>query len=128
MIAMTADPTKSKRRWFQFRLRALLIAVAVVAVPMAWVGWQLDWIRERRWVLDGKHNLVERYVRSDDTYGGLPVKAPGYLGFFGETGIAIIVCGEQSKEDINRVLELFPEANVGYIPIGSQSLVVLPED
>jgi hypothetical protein len=31
-------PTPTRRRWFQFRLRTLLIVVAVVAVPLAWIA------------------------------------------------------------------------------------------
>ena len=31
-------PSNSPRRWLRFRLRTLLIAVAVVAVPLAWIA------------------------------------------------------------------------------------------
>jgi hypothetical protein len=42
--AVEAEPTL---RWYQFRLRTLLIGVAALAVASAWVGHQLDWIRQR---------------------------------------------------------------------------------
>ncbi len=42
----------SPRRRFQFRLRTLMIVVAVVAIPCAYVGWQAKIVRERRALLD----------------------------------------------------------------------------
>ena len=36
----------------RFRLRTLMIVVAVLAVPMAWVGYSLRWIEERRVALE----------------------------------------------------------------------------
>ncbi|HEY2838609.1 MAG TPA: hypothetical protein VGJ26_05655 [Pirellulales bacterium] len=37
-----ADNSRPRRRWFQFRLRTLLVLIAVVALPLAWIA------RERR--------------------------------------------------------------------------------
>jgi hypothetical protein len=33
-----ADPPKRKRRWFQFSLRTLMIAVTLLAMVLAYVG------------------------------------------------------------------------------------------
>ena len=38
---------KPRRRWWQFRLRTLLVAVVVLSIPLAWIGYSLNWIRER---------------------------------------------------------------------------------
>jgi hypothetical protein len=43
-----AEPPKRQRRWFQFRLRTLLIVVTLLAVPCAYVGWQARIVTERR--------------------------------------------------------------------------------
>jgi hypothetical protein len=43
-----AEPPKRKRRSFQFSLRTLVIAVAVLAVPCAYVGWQAKIVKERK--------------------------------------------------------------------------------
>ena len=43
-----AEPPKRKRRWFQFRLRSLLIGVTLLAVVCGYVGWQAGIVRERR--------------------------------------------------------------------------------
>jgi hypothetical protein len=52
--AMEADPPKRKRRWFQFSLRTLIGAVAIVVMP--WVirlpivrGWYRRGEIERDW-------------------------------------------------------------------------------
>jgi hypothetical protein len=46
---MEAEPSnKAKRRWFQFRLRTLMIVVTLLAVPLGYVGWQVKIVRERK--------------------------------------------------------------------------------
>ena len=44
----TAEPGKPRRRWFQFRLRTLLVIIAVASVCMA-IGVHLErkWMKER---------------------------------------------------------------------------------
>ena len=41
----------SPRRRFQFRLRTLMIGVTLLAVPLAYVGWQAKTVAERRALL-----------------------------------------------------------------------------
>jgi hypothetical protein len=41
------EPPKRKRRWYQFRLRTLMIAVTLLAVPLGYVGWQVRIVRHR---------------------------------------------------------------------------------
>jgi hypothetical protein len=43
-----ADPPKLKRRWFQFSLRTLLIAVTLLAVVCGYFGRQIELVRERK--------------------------------------------------------------------------------
>ena len=45
---MEAEPPKRKRRWYQFGLRTLMIAVTLLAVPLGYVGWQAKIVRERK--------------------------------------------------------------------------------
>ena len=51
-IPNTAEMAKAQRRWFQFRLRTLLIVVMVLAVPFGWFGWQVGTISYRKAALD----------------------------------------------------------------------------
>jgi hypothetical protein len=34
----TSQVPSTRRRWFQFRLRTILVAIAVMAVPLTWIG------------------------------------------------------------------------------------------
>lgn len=38
----------SKRRWWQFRLRTLLIAVLVLSLPLGWLSWRLKQAADQR--------------------------------------------------------------------------------
>jgi hypothetical protein len=40
-------PQPIRRRWYQFSLRTMFVAVTLVAIPLAWVGYSLSWIRQR---------------------------------------------------------------------------------
>ena len=43
----TTHQRKPSRRWFQFRLRTLLIGVAILAIPCGFLGWQFKAVRHR---------------------------------------------------------------------------------
>ena len=38
LATMAGMNTKPKRRWFRFSLRSLLVLIAVLAVPIVWLG------------------------------------------------------------------------------------------
>jgi hypothetical protein len=38
---MTITATKSRRRWFQFSLKALMVLVVVAAIPCGWLKWKM---------------------------------------------------------------------------------------
>src|SRR5689334_17777769 len=90
-------------RYFRFRLRTLMIAVLVLSVPLAWVAYSLNWIRER-------HRLIGeeavRFLRER----GEPIDGPAGLWIFGEPGaFEFLVEAEQARQRYQR---LFPEATV----------------
>lgn len=93
-------PRIIRRRWFRFSLRTLLALVVVTSIPLAWVGYSLNWIRER--------GRIERDIIAAEF--GFPT-APGGLWLFGETGFGTIVC-IGTPEDIENAKQLFPEAEV----------------
>jgi hypothetical protein len=47
-----ADPPKRKRRWFQFSLRSVLIAVTLLALACGWLGQKIDQKRKEREALE----------------------------------------------------------------------------
>ena len=92
-------------RFLQFRLRTLLIAVTVLAVPLAWVSYSLNWIRARR-------NLLNDRVVVDITDSWSFTDAPAGLGLFGEQGWRVLVYQGDSSRTIEDARRLFPEAQV----------------
>ena len=93
-----------RRRWFRFSLRTLFVVVTVLG---CWLGYQLNWIRER-------HAVLARQSPGGGT-GFWPGPRPGFLlqRLFREPGIGCIVVGEcVSDAEFNRILSLFPEATV----------------
>jgi hypothetical protein len=100
-----------KRRWFQFSLRGLLVAVTVAGVLLA---VQLSWLRQRREFLSRKTVLD-----SSVAYARTPVErpaAPGWLWWFGERGVKTLVVMEPGNAQVDAEMgdakRLFPEAEV----------------
>lgn len=101
---MTLDPS---RRRFRFSLWTLLV---VMTFCCCWLGFQLNWIRQRR-AFEARAG-VEAYVTVKK---GL-FNAPGLLQFFGEAGRATIVLHfpadptPAEMHDVQLARRLFPEA------------------
>src|SRR5581483_7350633 len=109
-----------------FRLRTLLIAVAVLAVPMAWVGYSLRWIAERRAALRDKDVRVVDHPEADS------IRAPAGLWLLGEAGYLHLRHGPQRQYPVH---ELFPEARISgpndlWYPFlrPGQKLVIIEEE
>jgi hypothetical protein len=116
---MTPAP---KRHWFRFSLRTLFVVVTVFG---CWLGYELNWIRQRRELMSRPN--VEALVWATEPPSW--PRAPGLLGLFGEKGrhqIKIVVdlplaptdevpLDRQRTADEQALLEraksLFPEAD-----------------
>ena len=113
---MGITPYRPKRRWLAFRLRTLLVFVAVASVPMAWVGHSLNWIRERHRLLDHGNCL-----QFGDCH------APGILRLLGEQGCEFLIYDPMrfGEAEVHR---LFPESNLigreGFGQQGTDDIVV----
>jgi hypothetical protein len=74
-----AEPRKRKRRWFQFSLRTLLIGVAIVAIPCAWLGKRIEQKRMEREevaaIVKLRGSVLYDY---QNVYGGKP-RGPEWL-------------------------------------------------
>ena len=107
---------KPRRRCsFAFRLRTLFVVVAVASIPMAWVGYSLNWIKQRHVAMKNQEALLivlgspfEPPTRRD---WFAPTAAPDALWLFGEKGVAVYfwVPGAPGIDECRR---LFPEAEV----------------
>lgn len=101
----------ARRRWYQFSLRTMFVLVTLACVVLAWVGYSLNWIRERRAILRTNAMDVSDWI-GILIPNGRPVerpRAPGGLWLFGEKGVTEIQSGASSVEHVRR---LFPEAVV----------------
>jgi hypothetical protein len=88
------------RRWFRFSLRTMFVLVTVVCV---WLGYQLNWIRQRREVLNSGEFLGFQEVDRES-------RPPSLLWLFGERGYSALACSKNvDKEAIER---LFPESTI----------------
>ena len=105
------------RRWFRFSLRTLFVLVTLFCV---WLGYQLNWVRQRREEIKcerveaGHTQMCFQTSAEPPTY-----QAPALLRFFGECGYASLwtrdfQTNEQSLAEAHRVRRLFPEATIYY--------------
>jgi hypothetical protein len=123
--------TAPKRRWFRFTLRTLFVVVTVFGI---WLGYELNWIRQRHAVLSGPH--VVSYVSGVNGVSPVQALAPWSLRLFGERGAYLVFlafvdderashCASPIENDerlgqlnsielfeLERVTQLFPEASV----------------
>jgi hypothetical protein len=96
----------------RFRLRTLLIAVAILALPMAWVSYSVNWIRQRHAALD-KWQLDNISDYKGITWpGSKPAQAPAFLWLFGEEGYDFIPWAPTARVDRATLATLFPEARI----------------
>ncbi len=101
--------TAPRRRWFAFSLRTLFVVVAVFG---CWLGWQLNWIRQRHEFV-ASLNPDYHFFRMEDENGD-PVRAPFPLFLFGEPGYSFVTPKDESEQGVGR--KLFPEARVDFVP------------
>ena len=100
-----------KRRWVRSSLLGFSIAGMLIA---CWVGYHLNWIRER-------HNakvffaIGQIELRFPDGTNKVEIQtwdAPWPLGWFGEKGQRFLMIeGSTPREEIDQILALFPEAD-----------------
>ena len=89
------------RRWFQWSLRTLFVVVTVFG---CWLGYEMNWIRQR-------HAALASGKASGDDPFGKPYTAepPGLLWLFGEPGYPQLV------------LRISPLADGQFEPIGADA-------
>ena len=126
---MTPAP---KRRWFRFAfsLRTLFIVVTVFG---CWLGYSLNWIKQRHAFIADEVLVRERHPTHDTWSASLagrsktPPRAPGMLWIFGEDGWSslevlaeAVTVDELTDHDWDRIMEarsLFPEAKIGTVHV-----------
>ena len=123
---LKTEPPKRKRRWFQFSLRTLMIGVALLAVPMGYVGWQAKIVRERTEMLatikaaGGEVMMLPSLpgvtlfpivIQNRKTVSRWRPTVPVIRRWLGDDVVVFLVLNPStSRKDIERVAALFPEA------------------
>jgi hypothetical protein len=94
----------------RFSLRTLLVLIALISIPLGWLAYQLNWIRERHKMLTQElPREYQEYREYNKTQPAILRPAPWPLRIFGEQGIVVIGVPKSQAE---RAAELFPEAAV----------------
>jgi hypothetical protein len=97
-----AEPPKRKRRWFQFRLRTLMIGVTLLA------GWQAKIVREREAMLS--HIWA---VNRSGLWTETRMTVPWLRGLLGDHAVPLIELPRNAdSEERERIQALFPEAKL----------------
>jgi hypothetical protein len=105
-----ADLPKRKRRWFQFRLRTLLIGVTLFCVVVGgYIGWQTKIVRARQaWLSSNRQTWHEgyftEYVREN------PVARPSWIRLWLGDDSYSQICAQPGV--IKEAVALFPEAQI----------------
>jgi hypothetical protein len=100
-----SDLPKLKRRWFQFSLRSLIIAVTLLALLSGYVVRQRAFVTERQQFLDDS----ARYVAYDDN----GPEVPWVRRLLGDRAILEIDLDLASdKGERQQIAALFPEAQI----------------
>jgi hypothetical protein len=87
-----------------FSLRALILLVGILAIPLGWIGWGMHCTRKRA-AFGNMHGTV--------FYVGFPDKMPWVLRICGAQPMARVLVSKQyfTVDDMQWIRELFPEAD-----------------
>jgi hypothetical protein len=108
----SAEPGKPRRRWFLFRLRTLLIVVALLAIPCGYVGWQVKMVRERTACRERMKDFVGFNAFPNPYATSLPPQpqVSSIRRLMGDEGVRTIFLLHEVDSD--EIQATFPEANV----------------
>jgi hypothetical protein len=104
----------SPRRRFQFRLRTLMIAVTLLAIPCGYLGWQAKIVRDRRAMIDRVVSIDNGFRMKIDFRMTEPaVSVPWIRRLLGDEAIDYIDLPLDTEiEERQRIRAAFPEAHI----------------
>ena len=101
-------PASPKRRWFQFKLRTLLVGVVLLSIPCTSSAHEIRIVRARaNWLGQHDWTLDEEYW---DARKVQPEAQPWYRRVFGDISVAYLKAHNPAESRTAK--ELFPEADV----------------
>jgi hypothetical protein len=108
-------PATPRRPW-QFGIGTMLLLVTVFGV---WLGWELNFIRERQaWIRDNEQALMPKPGSTREA------SIPWWRNSLGDRAIpSILVAMDASAQEREQLQSLFPEAEVWnfvspFVPVG----------
>ena len=109
------EPPKRRRRWFRFRLRTLLIAVTLLAVPLGYAGWQAKISRDRAAavaeVMGSGGMVIGAEGLTSKLANGRDYSIPFLRRWMGDRAVLQIFYKRgTADDDIRRLRSLFPQA------------------
>lgn len=102
--------TPPRRRWIQFGMRTMFVVVTAIAV---WLGWELNYIRERREF--SQRPRVLGFNQLESIHDGMGVDLPTipfWRRWLGDHAILNIAIRDSPEEDASDAMRLFPEAEI----------------
>ncbi|REK05440.1 MAG: hypothetical protein DWQ37_23260 [Planctomycetota bacterium] len=101
-----------KRHWFRYSLRTLLVLAAIFG---CWLGYQANWIRQRRAAVGWMATQAEHWHHMPiDQRPYFETDAPWTIRLWGEQGLSrvgVVVEPEQVDAKQRELERLFPEAD-----------------
>src|SRR5262245_9910567 len=99
----------------RFTLRTMLVLIALISVPVAWITYHVNWVsnRHRALVWARQHDVEYHYPDGD------PIPVSWTLSLLGETGIPemnVRMEKNEGREGLNDLIRLFPECHVSTDP------------
>jgi hypothetical protein len=116
--AMEAEPNKaatpkSKRRWFQFSLRTLLLVVTVFSfIAGGYTSWQRSIVNKRLAYLQAHSHFWENGTCVVLVNGDRTQAPSGIRIWLGDKPQDNVFVDSATREDTNSVALLFPEADI----------------
>jgi len=111
----------------RFSLRTLLIGIALLSIPIGWVAYQLNWIRQRHALLAREDVRLRASGKAANLWqlmtSGGETAPPAFLNWFGEMGRRVlhltVTVSERDEvpDEIVLAHKLFPEASVNWTPL-----------
>jgi hypothetical protein len=107
------DPSPP-RRPFQFRLRTLMVAVTMLAVSCAYLGWQAKIVRERKAMVEHLLNVEDAYIARDGSNAPIDHNKmlPWIRRLFGDEAIIEVGVPVASRMTAREIHGVLPEAVV----------------
>lgn len=115
----------SPRRWFRFSLRTLLIAVAVLSIPGAYVAHEWRVVKERRAALEEAEAAAPRRFHTAKANPAVSDISRLRRAFGDEEILFCLYAGPIPQKTLNRFRAAFPETSIGSKPSEVLSRVLL---